>query len=464
MFPRSQSHQALQAPPCEAQGLAAGLSTTPSQQCAQRDSSSAVASARAQSRGVWPTAEHHQRSPLSPRSPPQPSLTEHICRAVPGHKAGVIPVAHAFLEDPLAEIFAKATAGRHQAVVTGVGLREAAQHCPGHQPAIGQHREHGVGRPAAQGQERGEPPAQPPPAASQPSCCPPAGRLHASGPQRLDTSGSLGLSPTKRQRPSTSAPRSLPLSPSNTSVPQRLSPAAPPQPGPSPSPRPPRPSEPAPALTPQAPAPRGWDYRPPPPPPRRGEGGAPPAPEPPRRGPPGSLRSAEETPVRAAARRRAAPAAHRPQPPSSPRACRAEGPAIGSQRRWGDLGPAPGQRACAAGGPTPPIGCPPHLICMLRENNSAPLPASPAAPGRPRFLCGPRRGRGAAVVAAVRRAPGCGPSPPPGALPVIIAIMFSKPGLRLTQLCALHAHIGPHVWRAQNNSEELGGHLGFSGD
>lgn len=111
----------------------------------------------------------------APPSGAAPALTQHICRPVPGHEAGVIPVAHAFLEDALAEIFAKATAGCHQAVVTGVRLREAAQDCPGHQPAIGEHREHGVGRPAAQSQERGEPPAQPPPdlpapaAGSQPS-------------------------------------------------------------------------------------------------------------------------------------------------------------------------------------------------------------------------------------------------------------------------------------------------------
>lgn len=77
------------------------------------------------------------------------ALTEHIGGPVPGHEAGVIPVAHAFLEDALAEVLAEAAAGGHQAVIAGVGLREPAQDRPGHQPAIGQHREHGAGRPAA---------------------------------------------------------------------------------------------------------------------------------------------------------------------------------------------------------------------------------------------------------------------------------------------------------------------------
>lgn len=76
--------------------------------------------------------------------------------------------------------------------------------------------------------------------------------------------------------------------------------------------------------------------------PRAGGGGAPPTPEPPRGGPPSSLRRAEETPVRAAAPRRAAPAPHRPRPPSSPRACTAEGLALGSQRAVRRGQPRPG--------------------------------------------------------------------------------------------------------------------------
>lgn len=110
----------------------------------------------------------HTARPKPPQ-PPARALTQHIRGAVPRHETGVIPVAHAFLEDALAEIFAEATAGRHQAVVAGVCLREAAQDRPRHQPAVGEHREHGVGRPAAERQERGEPPAQPPPARQAPA-------------------------------------------------------------------------------------------------------------------------------------------------------------------------------------------------------------------------------------------------------------------------------------------------------
>lgn len=165
-------------------------------------------------------AGHRTPTPKPPRHPragPRQALTQHICRPVPGHEAGVVPVAHAFLEDALAEIFAKATAGCHQAVVTGVRLREAAQDCPGHQPAIGEHREHGVGRPAAQSQERGEPPAQPPPdlrppaAGSQPS---PARRPACLSRRCPSSARPLALPPPLRpgSRPRPRRPR-LPLTP-----------------------------------------------------------------------------------------------------------------------------------------------------------------------------------------------------------------------------------------------------------
>lgn len=162
-----------------------------------------------------------------------PALTQHICRAVPRHEAGVIPVAHPFLEDALAEIFAEATAGCHQAVVTGVRLREAAQDCPGHQPAVREHREHGAGRPAADSQERGEPPAQPPPglrapaAGSQPS---PARRPPRLGPRRPSSARPLARPPRRPPRPSGLAPALAPAAPHTPRAPA-LRAASPPRGG-----------------------------------------------------------------------------------------------------------------------------------------------------------------------------------------------------------------------------------------
>lgn len=75
------------------------------------------------------------------------TLTQDVGRSVAGDEARVVPIAHALLQDPFAEVFAEAAAGRHQAVVSAVGLRESAEHSSGHQSPVGQHGQH---HPAAQ--------------------------------------------------------------------------------------------------------------------------------------------------------------------------------------------------------------------------------------------------------------------------------------------------------------------------
>lgn len=250
----------------------------------------------------------------APPSGAAPALTQHICRPVPGHEAGVIPVAHAFLEDALAEIFAKATAGCHQAVVTGVRLREAAQDCPGHQPAIGEHREHGVGRPAAQSQERGEPPAQPPP-----DLPAPAAGSQPSSPARRPARLSL-------RRPALTLLGPAPRPP--THPPPRA--ASPLRAGSRPRPRRPRcPSRPTrrpltAGLAGSAPAFRAATTTTtnPPPPPEGGSASSPAGRRCPAKAsglPPAAPWGG---PVRAGGARCAAPAPRRPQPPSSPRVLR----------------------------------------------------------------------------------------------------------------------------------------------
>lgn len=67
-------------------------------------------------------------------------LTKYIGRLVPGNEAGIIPVTHSFLQDPLAKVFPKAAARRDQAVVSAVCLRESSQNSPGNDPAIGKYR------------------------------------------------------------------------------------------------------------------------------------------------------------------------------------------------------------------------------------------------------------------------------------------------------------------------------------
>lgn len=88
------------------------------------------------------------------RGYPGRGLTEHVCWAVPGHEASVVPVARALLEKALTEVFAEAAAGRHQPVVAaaaatgpGVGLRKAAEDGAGHQPPVRKDREHRRRRP-----------------------------------------------------------------------------------------------------------------------------------------------------------------------------------------------------------------------------------------------------------------------------------------------------------------------------
>lgn len=63
-------------------------------------------------------------------------LTKDIGGPVPRDEAGVVAVAHPFLEDPLAKVFAEAIAGADQTVVPTVRLRESAQDSPGYQSAI----------------------------------------------------------------------------------------------------------------------------------------------------------------------------------------------------------------------------------------------------------------------------------------------------------------------------------------
>lgn len=68
------------------------------------------------------------------------SLTQYISRLVPGYEAGIIPVTHPFLQDPLAKVLSEAAARRDQAIVSAVCLRESAQDSPGNNPAIGKYR------------------------------------------------------------------------------------------------------------------------------------------------------------------------------------------------------------------------------------------------------------------------------------------------------------------------------------
>lgn len=68
------------------------------------------------------------------------SLTQDVRGLVPGNEAGIIAVAHAFLQDPLPKVLPEAAAGRDQAVVSAVRLRKSAQDSPGNDPAIGKYR------------------------------------------------------------------------------------------------------------------------------------------------------------------------------------------------------------------------------------------------------------------------------------------------------------------------------------
>lgn len=63
---------------------------------------------------------------------------------MPSNEAGVVAVAHPFLEDPLSEVFTEAIAGADQAVVPAVGLRKSPQDSPGDQPAIRQYGQHSL--------------------------------------------------------------------------------------------------------------------------------------------------------------------------------------------------------------------------------------------------------------------------------------------------------------------------------
>lgn len=70
------------------------------------------------------------------------SLTQNISGSVPGYETRVVPVAHPFLQDASAEIFAEAAARRHQAVVAAVCLRKSADDSSGNQSSVRQHRQH----------------------------------------------------------------------------------------------------------------------------------------------------------------------------------------------------------------------------------------------------------------------------------------------------------------------------------
>lgn len=67
-------------------------------------------------------------------------LTQNIGGPVSRYEAGVITVAHPFLQDPFTKVFTKAITGGDQAVVPTVCLRESAQDSPGYQSAIRQYR------------------------------------------------------------------------------------------------------------------------------------------------------------------------------------------------------------------------------------------------------------------------------------------------------------------------------------
>lgn len=63
---------------------------------------------------------------------------------MPSNEAGVVSVAHPFLEDSLSKVFTEAIAGADQTVVPTVGLRKSTQDSPGDQPAIRQHGQHSL--------------------------------------------------------------------------------------------------------------------------------------------------------------------------------------------------------------------------------------------------------------------------------------------------------------------------------
>lgn len=64
------------------------------------------------------------------------TLTQNISGSVPGYETRVVPVAHPFLEDTSAEVFAEAAARRHQAVVAAVCLRKSAENSSGNQSTV----------------------------------------------------------------------------------------------------------------------------------------------------------------------------------------------------------------------------------------------------------------------------------------------------------------------------------------
>ena len=63
-------------------------------------------------------------------------LTQHIGRFVPRYEAGVVPVAHPFLQDPLTEVLSEPITRGDQTVISTVGLRESSKDRPGHQSPI----------------------------------------------------------------------------------------------------------------------------------------------------------------------------------------------------------------------------------------------------------------------------------------------------------------------------------------
>lgn len=63
---------------------------------------------------------------------------------MPSNEAGVVPIAHPFLENPLSKVFTEAIAGADQTIVPTVGLRKSPQDSSGDQPAIRQHGQHSL--------------------------------------------------------------------------------------------------------------------------------------------------------------------------------------------------------------------------------------------------------------------------------------------------------------------------------
>lgn len=61
---------------------------------------------------------------------------------MPGYKARVVSITHPFLQNPLTKILPEAEAGRHQAVIAAVGLRESADDRPGHQSTVRENGQH----------------------------------------------------------------------------------------------------------------------------------------------------------------------------------------------------------------------------------------------------------------------------------------------------------------------------------